>query len=74
MRLDTWLIDHCRKTGANYISRREVQRNIVPVQLRKKDNLDNALTELMESNRARLVQDGKRKDIYINPALLKEAI
>jgi len=74
VRLDTWLIDHCRKTGANYISRRETQQNIIPACLRKKENLDDALKELMEINRARLVQDGKRKDIYINPALLGKVV
>ena len=72
IRLDSWLIDHCRKTGANYISRREVQRNIIPACLRKKDHLNDALNELIESNRARSVLDGKRKDIYINPALLEK--
>jgi len=72
VRLDTWLIAHCRKTGANYISRREVQRNIIPACLRKKDHLNDALNELIEINRARLVQDVKRKDIYINPALLEK--
>ena len=70
VRLDTWLIDHCRKTDANYISRREVQRNIVPVRLRKKEHLDSALSELIETNRMRHVHDGIRRDIYINPALL----
>jgi len=36
--------------------------------------LDDVLSELMEINRARLVQDGKRKDIYINPALLGKVV
>jgi len=74
MRLDTWLVDHCRKTDVNYISRRETQQNIIPACLRKKENLDDALKELVEINRARLVQDGRRKDIYINPALLGKVV
>ncbi|MBV1959362.1 MAG: DUF3987 domain-containing protein [Pseudomonadales bacterium] len=69
--LDRWLLEYCRREKTNIISRRDAQRNVTPGCLRHKAALDVALTELLEAGRVRLVQDGKRKDIHINPALLK---
>jgi len=46
-----------------------VQRDVTPGYLRQKAALDFALDELMEAGRVQLVQDGKRKEIHINPAL-----
>ncbi|WAR44288.1 DUF3987 domain-containing protein [Methylomonas rapida] len=66
-RLDAWLIDYCRRERTHIIPRREAQRS-GPV--RDKDALKNALQELDELGRARLVMEGRRKDILINPALL----
>jgi len=48
-----------------------VQRNVTPGHLSQKTALDSALTELVEADRVHLIQDGKRKEIHINPALLK---
>lgn len=73
-RLDSWLLDYCRRENTPVISRREVQRNVSPVRLRQKDPLDKALAELMESGRIRLLQQGRRKEIAINPALLTEKL
>jgi len=70
-RLDSWLLDYCRREKSNTVPRREVQRNVTPGHLRRKAALDFALAELEEAGRVQLVQDGKRKEIHINPALLK---
>ncbi len=71
VRLDGWLIDYCQRENTNIIPRREVQRNVTPVQLRQKATLNNALAELEDSDRVRLVQDGRRKEIHVNPTLLQ---
>ena len=70
-RLDKWLIDYCQRENLHIILRREIQRNVTPVHLRRKAALEFALLELDEAGRIRLVQNGKRKEIHINPALLK---
>lgn len=69
-RLDSWLLDYCQRGKTNIVPRRDVQRNVTPGHLRQKASLDFALDELMEAGRVHLVQDGKRKEIQINPALL----
>ncbi len=74
VRLDHWLIDYCRRVKSNSVSRREVQRNVTSGQLRQKAALDAALAELVEADRVRLVQNGRRKEIHINPLLLKRRV
>ncbi len=70
-RLEHWLLDYCRRARTNVVPRRDIQRNITPGCLRRKPALDAALLELEESDRVRLIQNGKRKEIHINPALLE---
>ncbi len=70
-RLDYWLTEYCRREKTTIVSRRDIQRNVTPGHLRQKATLDAALIELREADRVRLIQDGKRKAIHINPALLK---
>ena len=74
VRLDQWLIDYCLREKNNSVSRREIQRNVTPGQLRQKAALDAALAELVEADRVRLVQNGRRKEIHINPLLLKRRV
>lgn len=69
-RLDRWLLEYCQRERINIILRRQVQRNVTPGHLRQKSALDFALAESVEADRVRLVQDGRRKEIHINPALL----
>ncbi|MFA7585278.1 MAG: DUF3987 domain-containing protein [Novosphingobium sp.] len=69
-RLDSWLIEQCRRTGAQEIPRREAQR-LGPV--RNADRLSAALRVLAELDRAREGTEGKRRPIRINPALLTGA-
>jgi len=70
-RLDSWLLGYCRREKATIVSRRDVQRNVTPGHLRQRTALDFALDELIEADRVQLIRDGKRKEIHINPALLK---
>lgn len=70
-RLDSWLLDYCRRQKTNIVPRRDVQRNVTPVHLRQKAALEDALRELNEAGRVLLVQDGRRKEIHVNPALLE---
>jgi len=66
-RLDRWLLSVCKKENVSTIGRRRVQQS-GPV--RDSKVLDAALSELVDLNRVRVVMDGKRKDIQINPPLL----
>lgn len=70
-RLDSWLLDYCRRQKTNIVPRREVQRNVTPVHLRQRSVLEDALRELNEAGRVLLVQEGRRKEIHVNPALLE---
>jgi len=69
--LENWLVTYCQNEKVKIVSRRDAQRLVVPIRLRQKKYLDIALEELVEARRIRLVQNGKRKEIQINPALLK---
>ena len=72
MRLETWLLDYCRREGTDRVSTREVQRN-GPGGLRDKSIITEAVIELAELGRALLVTEGKRKLIQIRPELLVTA-
>jgi len=65
------LLDYCRREKTTIVSCWEVQQNVTPGRLRERTALDFALDALIEAGRVQLVQDGKRKEIHINPALLK---
>jgi putative DNA primase/helicase len=70
-RLDCWLLTYCRENQTSVVLRRDVQRLVTPVSLRKKDALNSALLGLVEAGRVREVDEGQRKTIHINPALIK---
>ena len=72
IRLDNWLINYCRRQKTNIVPRREIQRNITPVHLRQQSILDNALRELIESDRVLLKQNGRSKEIHVNPMLINK--
>lgn len=67
VRLDSWLIEHCKRERTHMVSTREAQR-LGPV--RKKERLTTALRELEELDRVLVVQDGRRKIIKVNPSLV----
>ena len=72
-RLETWMLDYCRREGADKVPTREVQQ-FGPGGLRDKKTYLEAVKELAELGRARLVQDGRKRAIQINPALLVAAV
>jgi putative DNA primase/helicase len=71
VRLDSWLLDYCSRQKTTVVPRRDVQRNVTPIHLRQKGPLEDALRELAEAGRVLLVQEGRRKEIHVNPALLQ---
>ena len=71
-RLESWLLDYCRREKTDGVPTREVQR-CGPGGLRDKTAFKEAVTELAELGRVRLVQDGKKRMVQINPALLAGA-
>lgn len=71
-RLESWLLDYCRREKTDSVPTREVQR-CGPGGLRDKPAFNEAVTELAELGRVRVVQDGKKRMVQINPALLAGA-
>lgn len=70
-RLDAWLIEHCRRERVQAVPTKDVlQRG--PNSLRDAAAIDEAMRELAELGRARLVKRDRRKLIEVNPALLSE--
>jgi putative DNA primase/helicase len=67
IKLDTWLIGYCNKNKLSILSTREIQRK-GPV--RSKSQLLEAIEVLTDADRLKLVQDGKKKNVLINPKLL----
>ena len=65
VRLESWLVDFKHKEE---LSQRYTQRY---GPFRDKKRLDSALTELESLDRIKLVQEGKRKLIKVNPMVLK---
>ncbi len=68
-RLESWMLDYCQRENTDKVPTREIQR-CGPNGLRDKLILADAIKELAELGRARLVHDGKKRSVQINPALL----
>lgn len=66
-RLDSWLIEHCKRERTRLVPTREAQR-FGPI--RDKEKLTTALRELEELDRVKVTQEGRRKTIKVNPALV----
>jgi hypothetical protein len=73
VKLDNWIINYCRRKGTNLVPIAEVQQR-GPRQVRSKAAIDEALLVLEELGRARLVHDGLKKMVAVNPALLREEV
>lgn len=71
-RLETWMLDYCKREKTDKVPTREIQRN-GPGAMRDKKAMQEALQELTELGRARPVQEGKRKLIQLRPELLTGA-
>jgi putative DNA primase/helicase len=72
MRLESWMLEYCRREKTDKVPTREVQR-CGPRGLRDKATFKDAVAELVDLGRARLVQDGKKRQVQINPTLLAGA-
>ncbi len=68
VRLDGWLIDYCRRERVGTVNRRHLHQH-GPV--RDGARLDSSIIELMNLDRLRLLKDGRRIDLAVNPALLE---
>ena len=66
-RLDSWLIEHCKRRKTHIVGKNHV-RQYGP--LREGSRLDAAIRELADLERLRLMKKGKRLTIHLNPALL----
>lgn len=71
VRLDDWLIDHCKANSVDVVSTRTITQ-YAPYKLRDKAKRDSAIQELIEHRRIVLLKDGKRQEIQINPKLLED--
>lgn len=69
-RLDTWLVEHCCRERTTMVGKNWVRQH---GPLRDGARLDTAIRELSDLGRIRLVKDGKRLTIHVNPSLLEVA-
>lgn len=72
LKLQNWLLSYCRTHNTLELSRRDIQRNVIPTALRKGELLTNALSLLADTHRVREIKKGQQKHICINPALLEK--
>jgi Protein of unknown function (DUF3987) len=70
-RLDNWLIECCRRERSYSVGTMRVQQ-YGPSRLREKAAIDLAVHVLDELGRARLVSEGRRRRIEVNPALVED--
>lgn len=68
-RLELWMLDYCMRENTDRVPTRQIQQ-FGPSGLRDKEVVKKAVSELKELGRARFLQDGKRREVQINPALL----
>ncbi|MDP2030763.1 MAG: DUF3987 domain-containing protein [Thiobacillus sp.] len=66
-RLDTWLVEYCQREQRYSVSKNHVRQH---GPLRDGARLDAAIRELAELERLRLLKEGKRLTIQLNPALV----
>ena len=69
VRLDNWLIAEARRTGSHRIATNRVYR-CGPSPVRDAKDMKTALATLAERRRARLVEDGRRRFVEVNPMLV----
>ncbi len=68
-RLDTWLIEYCRRERTHLVGKNHTRQH---GPLRDGAALDAAIRELEDLDRVRPAKDGKRRTIKVNPALLPQ--
>ncbi|CAE6939073.1 hypothetical protein R69608_05134 [Paraburkholderia nemoris] len=67
VRLDRWLVDHCRREHTQMVGKRHAQQYGA---IRQSEKLNNAIKELSDLDRIRVDRDGKQIIIKVNPAIL----
>jgi len=68
-RLDSWLIEYCKRERTHFVGKNHTRQH---GPLRNGEALDAAIRELANLDRVRLLKDGKRLTIQVNPALVIE--
>jgi putative DNA primase/helicase len=71
-RLETWVIDRCKRNGTTRVPNMEIQQ-YGPRGIRAKAQIEDALAVLQELGRAQRVTEGRGRFIAVNPALLGSA-
>jgi putative DNA primase/helicase len=66
-RLDSWLIEYCRRERTRLVGKRTAMQYSP---LRNKTRMDAAITELSDLDRLEVRKDGKRVTLAVNPLLL----
>ncbi len=66
-RLDSWLVEYCRRVGVTEVPKNYARQHGA---LRDGAMLDAAIKELQALDRVRLVKDGRKIILRINPALM----
>ncbi|MBS0587036.1 MAG: DUF3987 domain-containing protein [Proteobacteria bacterium] len=67
VRLDDWLIQHCKREHTHYVTKRHAQQYGT---IRDAARLNAAIAELEVLDRIRISKDGKKISIWLNPKLL----
>ncbi|MFZ4538702.1 YfjI family protein, partial [Propionivibrio sp.] len=70
-RLDSWLIEHCRRERTHFVGKRNARQH---GPIRNGEALDAAIRELTDLDRVRIVKEGKRITIQLNPALMTDVV
>lgn len=70
-RLDSYLIDYCKRENTHMVNKRQAQQ-YGPI--RKKDKLENAIKELCELDRVNVLAEGKKIMLRVNPLLLQRSV
>lgn len=68
VRLDAWLVEHCRREGGATVGKNYARQH---GPLRDGARLGDALQELSDLDRLRLVKVGRTQQIAVNPALVE---
>lgn len=68
IKLDAYILKYCLENKTNYLSKNYVRQR---GSIRDKKALDDAISELVEANRIRIVIDDKTSLLEVNPALLE---
>ena len=68
IKLDTYILKYCRERKTNQVNKNHLRRH---GSIRDKRLLDEAISEMVEANRIRVVIDNRTSIIEVNPALLE---